>query len=110
MKAQQPQANIKLHIKQIVLHGFDGADRQQISAAIIQELSQLLTARGIPPVLAQGAALNYLNAGSFQFNNTAAAQVTGIKTARALYQGMNQRIRPTAPEPFSATQAARTVK
>jgi len=43
----KPQPDIHLHIEELVLHGFAPGDRHQISEAMQQELTRLISEKNI---------------------------------------------------------------
>lgn len=89
MTANGPQA-IELHIEELVLHGFDPADRAGLAAAVEQALGRLLAARGLPPGVAQTGALARLDGGSFTVAPGANAETMGAQVAQAIYGGLTQ--------------------
>ena len=85
--------NIKLHIEELVLHGFAPSDRHAIADAVQRELAKLFTAE-------QGAALSHsltenfdvprLQAGSFQVAFGANAGSIGVQIAQAIHGGITK--------------------
>jgi hypothetical protein len=51
---------IDLQIEELILRGLPHAQRHRIALAVEQTLKDLLTERGIPPLLAQGGTLPLL--------------------------------------------------
>ncbi len=82
----QPQP-IELHIEELVLHGFEPAQRRAIAQAVEEALSRLLTERGLPPGWAEGAQIDRLDAGQFEVMPAAPPSAIGVQVAQALYTG-----------------------
>ena len=81
--------NVELHIEELVLHGFEPADRFRIGEAAERELSRLLTERGTPPSLAHGRETARLDGGSFEAKPDSTAESIGAQVARAVYRGLS---------------------
>ena len=77
--------SLRLHIDELVLHGFAPGDRARIADALQVELAQLFTHGGVPPALASGGAVERINAGTFHTAGTARAETTGAQIAHAVY-------------------------
>lgn len=82
----RPRA-IRLHIDELVLHGFEQADRAALGAALETELARLLAA-GDPAALTGAHKVARLDGGSFEMPAHAAPEITGTRLARAIYDGM----------------------
>jgi len=82
--------NIELYIDELVLHGFPNHDRYLISAAIENELMQLLAAQGAPPSLTRSGNFNQFDAGEFQMTSGAKAEMVGAQIAQTIYGGLKQ--------------------
>ena len=80
--------NIRVHISELVLHGFAPSDRYRIAEAVESSLSRLFMERGVPPGLAKGGRAGQVNAGAFQMDAPARPDATGAHIARALYGGL----------------------
>lgn len=78
---------IKLHIDEVVLHGFESADRAALGAALETELARLLAA-GDPQALAQAGQVARLDGGSFELPTHTSPEVAGTRLARAVYDGL----------------------
>lgn len=78
---------IKLHIDELVLHGFEPADRAALGTALETELARLLAA-GDPSALTGANALARIDAGGFEMPAHSAPELTGTRLARAVYDGM----------------------
>ena len=82
--------SIHLHIEELVLHGFASGDRHRIGDAMQQELARLLAEEQTPPGLTKSAAIDRLNAGTFQMATESKPQATGAQVARAVFGGLRQ--------------------
>jgi len=80
--------NIHLHIEELVLHGFAAGDRARIGDAVQRELADLFADAGVPPALANGGAVERLNAGAFEAGTPTRPETTGVRVARAVYGGL----------------------
>ena len=80
---------IKLHIGELVLHGFEPGDRAALGEALETELARLLAA-GDPEALTRAQAVASLDGGAFEMPAHAAPEVTGTRLARAVYDGMTK--------------------
>ncbi len=77
---------IELHIEELVLHGFTAYNAHQIGDAVEREITRLLLERGLPPALSTDINLGRLNAGSFNIQSGAKAEVVGNSIANSIYQ------------------------
>ena len=85
---------IKLHIEELVLHGFGKREHRLIGAAVRRELERLIHEQGIPLNANGSASIPLLKAGPVLRPGTTAA-ATGAEIGRALYRGIVQRpLRP----------------
>jgi hypothetical protein len=82
--------SIELHIEELVLHGFNPADRHRIAAALEGELGRLFTERGVPPGLLTAGERPHVNAGAFDAVQGARAEITGTGLAGAVYAGLGK--------------------
>ncbi|MBP1468348.1 hypothetical protein EYB53_021735 [Candidatus Chloroploca sp. M-50] len=87
--------NIALHIDRLVLDGLELGPGQArlVRAAVEVELTRLLTAGGLAPELAAGAAMPTLEAGTIA---TAGSEprALGGQIAQAVYAGLGTKERP----------------
>jgi hypothetical protein len=81
--------NIRLHIDELVLHGFTPGDRYRIAEAVQGELSRMFLERGVPSALANGGNVGRVNAGSFSAGVAAKPETTGGQIAEAVYGGLD---------------------
>jgi hypothetical protein len=78
---------IKLHINELVLHGFEQADRAALGAALETELARLLAA-GDAESLTRAGQIARLDGGAFEMPAHAGPEVAGTRLARAVYDGL----------------------
>jgi len=83
---KRPNAEIRLHIEELVLHGFAPGDRHQIGAAVEQELSRLMAEQ--PPAIGKNMSLPQVDGGSFQIKNAARPASIGSQIAGAIHGGI----------------------
>jgi hypothetical protein len=81
-------ARIELVIGELVLHGFDPADRYPIAAALQQELERRLGDGGVPPAWEAGGEVPRLDGGQFSMAAGARASAVGAQVAQAVYYRM----------------------
>lgn len=77
--------NIELHIEELVLHGMGESDRYLIGEAFQQELTRLLTEKGLPRSLAQGGEIHRINAGAFEVQLGTKPEIIGVQIAHRIY-------------------------
>ncbi|MDW7725688.1 MAG: hypothetical protein SCH70_01015 [Candidatus Methanoperedens sp.] len=82
--------NIKLHIEELVLHGFGQGDRYRIAEAVDHELARLFTEQGAPQSLNRGRELERLDGGAFEAVRGSEPETIGAMVARAVYGGLNR--------------------
>jgi hypothetical protein len=83
------QANIELHIEELVLHGFAPGDRYHISEAVERELAWLLAERGGTLSSAQGREITLLDGGGFEAARNSSAKNIGVQIAQAIFRGLS---------------------
>ncbi len=76
---------LRLHIDELVLHGFAPGDRHAIARAITGELGRLLGGAGLPCGLAHPSRHALVDGGSFDVPRGASAEVIGAQVAQTLY-------------------------
>ena len=81
---------VKIHIEELVLHGFARNDRHQIAAAVQQELARLVMAARLAPFRENRRALERINAGAFKVKAGAKPQTAGTEIARAVFRSLRQ--------------------
>lgn len=79
------QNRIDLHIEKLVLNGFRTGDGERIRAAVQQELSRLLAARGISESPALDASCTRLKGGQIKIEPEMSAAAAGRQIALAIY-------------------------
>jgi hypothetical protein len=79
------QSAIDLHIDELILRGLPYAQRQRIAAAIEQELTRLLTERGVPSSLASGGFVPRIMLDGFSIPTDAKPAAIGSQIARDIY-------------------------
>ena len=91
--------NLRVHIGELVLHGFPPGDRARIADAVQAELARLFTEGGVPAALTTGGAVERIDAGGFhtaaavapastgslQTANAARTETTGAQIAQTVY-------------------------
>lgn len=82
--------NIKLHIEELVLHGFERIDRFRIGAAIEGELIRLLNEQGVPSLFSHNGEFARMDHGTFNLAPNAKAEAIGSQVARQVYGGLGK--------------------
>lgn len=82
--------SFRLHIEEMVLHGFGVVDRHRIGDAVQQELSRLLTEPGATGTLTRSAYRPMIDAGSVQVEPGLTPEAIGIKIAQSLHKGIRR--------------------
>ena len=78
---------VKLHIGELVLHGFEPSGRAALGAALETELARLLAA-GDPDALTRAREVARLDGGAFEMPAHTNPEVAGTRLARAVYDGL----------------------
>jgi hypothetical protein len=78
---------VKLHIEELVLHGFEPGDRAALGAALETELARLIAA-GDPEPLTHTGRVARLDGGAFELPAHAGPEVAGTRLARVVYDGL----------------------
>ena len=86
--ASPAPASLRLHIEEVVLHGFDPRGRYAVGDAVQRELTRLLTERGLPSSLGAAGAAERLDGGAFHAAPDSRPQALGAQVARAVYGGL----------------------
>ena len=79
---------INLHIKELVLEGFDSADRHRIGDAVERELARLLAINDAPPSLASDHSVEQLHGGTFEAARGAKPEFVGAQIAAVIHGGL----------------------
>lgn len=85
MNTHVPSSSGRVHIEELVLHGFPAASGQSIGEATQQELRQVLTVRGLPPQMTGDT--THVDGGSFQLPPSTKPKAIGALLAKAVYGG-----------------------
>ncbi len=80
--------DVHFHIEELILHGLPGVNRAAVGVAVQQELTRLLTERGVPPSLAAGGHVPTLDGGTFTVPPGARPGAIGTRIAQAVYGGL----------------------
>jgi len=81
-------AKIELRIEELVLDGFDPADRDRIAGSLKSELERLFAEGGLPPSLARRGEIGYLDSGAFEVGPALEAEAVGARMAQAIHGGL----------------------
>lgn len=96
-------AAFEVEIEELVLHGFNPADRYAIAEAVERELGSLFERERAPWLSQEHGHIERLNAGTIQLGANAAGRMVGEQVAQALYKTVGSaqaysRRRNIAPE------------
>lgn len=86
--ARDLRQSVELHIDELVLHGFQPAQRYAIGDAFERELARLFNERGVPPGTREAIEIAEVNAGTIHLSAGANDEATGRQLARAIYGGL----------------------
>lgn len=90
-KTEQSAARpVKIHIDELVLHGFAAGDRYRIAAALEHELSRLITAQGLAAAGRKSFDIERMRGGTIKVTAGAKPQVAGVEIARAVFRSLRQ--------------------
>jgi len=90
IKPPRVRANVKLHIEELVLHGFPPGDRYRIAEEVQLELERLFAEGGVSRRLAMDGEAAAVDAGAFELRRGARTDAIGAPIAQAVYRGINQ--------------------
>lgn len=82
-------SSVTIHIEELVLHGFAPHDRGRIAVAVEQELTRLLSEKGIPRLLKKSLTVDRLASGSFHAKGQVKPQTTGMRIAETVYESLH---------------------
>jgi hypothetical protein len=88
--------NVELHIEELVLHGFQPADRYRIGAAVERELLRLITEQGLPGEHDEDLHLPHLNAGEFSMPSGVSSEAAGREIAHRVHASLSGSARTLA--------------
>ena len=77
--------DIRLHIDELILHGFASSDRYRIAEALEHELKRLLSEQSTPAPFNASHSLAHLDAGSFEVAPNSRPEAVGTQVAQAIY-------------------------
>ncbi len=77
------QPSIRVHIEELVLHGFPASDRYRIAETVSSELQRLVVEGGLPEHVPGG---DVIRAGSVDVKPA----TVGTQIAAAIYQGLSR--------------------
>jgi hypothetical protein len=76
-------ANIELHIEELILHDLPYDQRHRVAAAIEHELTRLLVERGLPAGFSED--MPPIDVGAVHVNPNLAAESVGVQVAGLIY-------------------------
>ena len=79
-------ARIDVHIGELVLHGFETAERDDIRTAFEREVTRLLAERGVPASFAHAGIDAQMDAGSIRITRGLGAAAVGAQIAQAIFR------------------------
>jgi hypothetical protein len=82
--------NLELRVEELVLQGFEPADRYRIGEAVERELDRLFTEQGVSPTLNQDSQAEHLDGGAFELKPNLGADAIGIQVAQKVYGRLNR--------------------
>lgn len=83
---QSSASTLRLHISELVLHGFPSPSRYSIAESAKVQLTTLLTDRGVPTEFRTTGEQSFIDAGSFPLGPNAHPDAIGSLVARAIYR------------------------
>jgi hypothetical protein len=91
LRVESPVAGpVRLHIEEVVLHGFNPRERYTIGDSVQQELTRLMTDRGVPSLLDAPRSAERLDPGTFHVTPNSRPPALGAQVARAVYGGLKR--------------------
>jgi hypothetical protein len=82
--------SVKLHIEQLVLHGFDALNRYRIGESFEREMARLFTQQGVSSGLRMPIELAGLDGIQLQLAPNCNSDVIGTQLARAIYRRLSR--------------------
>ncbi len=81
---------VNLHVDRLVLDGIEATSHQRsvLRSAFVSELSRLVELNGLNVSLSRGVSLPVVPAGQIQLGTRFEARETGVRIARAVYEGL----------------------
>lgn len=90
--ASRSRQSLRVHIEELVFHGFAPGNRFEVAAAIQDELVRLLTERSLAPEAIGGR--DAIDAGAFEATHGARAERIGAQVAQSIYEGLGNEVTP----------------
>jgi hypothetical protein len=81
---------IRVHIEELVLHGFEPGDRRRIADALQAHLAELLSEAPLSEERTAGITLERWDAGTIRIREGSVPAVVGEQLAAALHGGMGR--------------------
>jgi hypothetical protein len=89
----QPTANlpypVEVHIEELVLHGFESAERYAIGEIVQRELTRLFAEQGTPSTLGHDSEIARISAGTPVTSVGSDARALGTQIAQSVYRSLN---------------------
>lgn len=82
--------SVELHVEELMLDGFEPAQRYAFGEAFESELGRLFSDSGVPAALTQDIEIAHLNGGAINLKPGASADDAGIQLARTIYGGLDK--------------------
>jgi len=93
---RQARGPVRVHIEELVLHGFASGDRRRIAAAVELELARLMGEGGRPGWRENPPALDRMAGGTIRVKAGAKPEAAGTDIARAVVRSLRQHARASA--------------
>ena len=90
LSSNRLRPSVEVHIDELVLHGFEPAQRYTIGDAIERELTRLFTDHGAPMAITHDVDIAHLNGGAIDVKPGSNGETAGIQLARIIYGGLGQ--------------------
>jgi hypothetical protein len=94
-ETQPAGTSIRLHIGELVLRGFQHADRHRISDGVVRELTRLMSEGSAVPFHGKFV-MQQIDAGAFKVKPGLSPQATGRQIAQAIYRSLQGNGAPSA--------------
>ncbi|MBC8028994.1 MAG: hypothetical protein H7Z16_02695 [Pyrinomonadaceae bacterium] len=88
--SRRPEQLVELDIEELVLQGFDPANRYAIGDALERELTRLSSEQGSPIAATEDVEIAHVNGGAIDVKPGSSAEAIGIQLARAIYGGLGK--------------------
>jgi len=82
--------DIKLHVNELVLHGFAPTDSHRIGVAMERELTRLLARHDVAAALSMKGSVVSVDGGSFNTTSDATPNLIGTRVAECVYRGLSR--------------------